>query len=60
MDLLAMREKLHLTMKQVADLAGISESYYCLIENGVRRPSVKVAKRLAKIYRFRWTRFFDD
>lgn len=60
MDLLTPREKRGLTMKQVAAQTGISESYYCLIENGERRPSVKVAKRISKILGFRWTKFFDD
>ena len=47
-------------MRQVADAAGISESMYCLIESGKRRPSPEVAKRIAEILDFKWTRFFDD
>lgn len=38
----------NLTMKQVADAAGISESMYCLVENGRRTPSLKVLKKLAR------------
>ena len=49
-----------LTLKQVGDAAGISESYYWLIENGERTPSVSVAKRIASILGFPWTDFFKD
>lgn len=38
----------NLTMKQVADAAGISESMYCLVENGRRTPSLKVLTKLAR------------
>lgn len=41
------RHILNLTMKQVADAAEISESMYCLVENGRRTPSLKVIKKIA-------------
>ena len=41
------RHILNLTMKQVADAADISESMYCLVENGRRTPSLKVIKKIA-------------
>ena len=37
----------------------ISQSYYASIENGVRTPSVPVAKKIAGVLDFSWTRFFD-
>ena len=55
-----LRIKKDVTLRQVADVAGISESMYCLIENGKRRPSPDVAKRIAKYLDFDWTRFYDD
>ena len=55
-----MRTKKGATMRQVADMAGISESMYCLIESGKRRPSTDVAKRIASFLEFDWTRFYDD
>ena len=60
MELKALREALDLTMKQVGDRCGISESHYCLIERGQRRPSPEVAKRIAAVLGFEWTRFFED
>jgi len=55
-----MRIKKDVTMRQVADEAGISESMYCLIENGKRRPSPEVAKRIAGFLGFDWTQFYED
>lgn len=43
------RNELDLTMKQVATQADISESTYCLIENGKRNPSLSVAMKLASV-----------
>lgn len=41
------RLKKGLTMNQVAKASGISESMYCLIENGKRTPSLRVIRRIA-------------
>lgn len=41
------RKKKAMTMHQVADVAAISESAYCMIENGKRRPSIGVAYKIA-------------
>lgn len=48
------------TMAQSAKGIGISESYYSLIENGERRPSVEIAKKIANLFGFDWTLFYDD
>ena len=37
----------NLTQKQLADRVGISESYYCQLENGTRRMSLPVAQKIA-------------
>jgi len=55
-----MREQAGLTMKQAAMQAGISESHFCLIENGARRPSVETAKKIASVLGFDWRMFFPD
>lgn len=55
-----LRMQKDVTMRQVADVAGISESMYSLIESGKRRPSPDVAKRIGSFLGFEWTRFFDD
>lgn len=49
-----------LTMKQISNELDISESYYSLIENGERRPSVSVAKRIGAVLGFDWTKFFEE
>lgn len=45
-------------MREVAKQCGIDESTYCLIEHGKRNPSVKTAKKIAKVLDFDWTAFF--
>lgn len=54
------REKSGLTMKSVANAANISECYYSQIENGKRNATPSVAKRIAEVLGFTWTRFFDE
>ena len=39
------------TQKQIADKLGISEPMVSLMFAGKRQPSIKVAKRIAKIYK---------
>lgn len=48
MNLKKYRRIRNLTMKQVADAVEISESMYCLVENGRRTPSLKVLTKLAR------------
>jgi putative transcriptional regulator len=45
---------------QIAEAAGISQQMYSAIELGERRPSVEVAKKIASVMGFNWTRFFED
>jgi len=52
------------THEQVAELASqqgkrISRQFYGMIENGDRRPSVEVAKAIAKVLDVDWTIFFE-
>lgn len=54
-----LRKNKKFTMLEVANLAIISESYYSLIENGARAPSVETAKKIAEVLNFDWTRFYD-
>ncbi|GAA0313570.1 helix-turn-helix transcriptional regulator [Bacillus carboniphilus] len=59
--LIKKREQMNLTHQNVADLskAGISRQYYGMIESGERKPSVKVAKKIAQVLNVEWTIFFD-
>lgn len=56
------RAKAGKSQQEVADAAGISQSYYAGIELGVRgKPlAVPVAKKIAAVLGFDWTRFYDD
>lgn len=49
-------------MKQVAELSGISESYYQMIETGKRgNPlNVDIAKNIATALNFKWTLFYVE
>lgn len=49
-----------LTQEQLAKEAGVSQSLIWKIENGQRKPSVKVAKRIAAVLGFPWTDFFKE
>lgn len=58
--LVEMRNKLKLTQEEVANRAGIARTTYAMIEQGKRKPSVTVAKRIAKVLEVEWTIFFED
>lgn len=45
---------------QIAEAVGISQQMYSAIELGERRPSVEVAKKIASVMGFNWTRFYED
>lgn len=51
-----------MSQQRVADNAGISQSYYAAIETGQRgKPlAVPVAKKIAAVLGFDWTRFYDE
>ena len=48
------------TQTQIAEAVGITQQMYSFIELGERRPSVEVAKKIASVLGFNWTRFFED
>lgn len=58
--LMTLRDAKGLTQEQVADLCDIKRPYYTMIENGKRRPSVNVAKKLGAVLGFDWTIFFTQ
>ncbi len=53
------RRKAGLTCEAIGSEVGITQQYYNFIENGKRRPSVAIAKRIAAVLGFDWTRFFE-
>lgn len=58
--LVEIRKAYGLTQKRMARAAGISQPVYNRIELGRANPSVKTAKRIAAMFGFEWTKFFDD
>ena len=54
------RAKHELTQQEVANAANVDVTMICKIELGERRPSVGVAKKIASVLEFPWTRFYDD
>lgn len=58
--LIAMRKAKNLTQVQLAEAAGISPSYICVIETGKRKVPVWTAKKIAAVLGFDWQRFYDE
>jgi len=58
--LIAIRENQHLSQKRVSEAIEVSQQAYSSIETGKRQPSVPVAKKIAAVLGFDWTRFYDD
>ena len=54
------REDKGFTQEQLAAKLGITRQHIGLIENGVAAPSVEVAKKIAAVLGFDWTRFYED
>jgi transcriptional regulator with XRE-family HTH domain len=52
------RKDKKLTRDDIATGAGITPNYYSMLIGG-RRPSVKVAKRVARVMGFDWTLFYE-
>lgn len=48
------------SQQAVADKIGIPQSTYASIESGSRNPSVSMAKRIAAVLGFNWTRFYEN
>lgn len=59
LDLKAIRIERGLTLKQVAEQAGVCESYISHIENGKQSMPVHTAKKIAAVLGFDWTKFYE-
>jgi putative transcriptional regulator len=44
-----LRKQYGLSVKDIANIVGISTSHYYKIEEGVRNPTLKIAKKIAEI-----------
>ena len=54
------RDGKRMSQSLIASKVGIAQGYYCDIENGIKNPSPKIAKAIAKTLRFNWTKFYDN
>ena len=53
-------ESRNMTQEQLAKMVGISRTMITEIENGNANPSVKVAKKIAAVLDFNWTKFYEE
>ena len=58
--LIKIRKNKRLTQQQVASTSYIDRGFYAQIENGVRDPSITVAKKIALALSFNPAAFFSD
>lgn len=58
--LIAIRKEKGISQREVAKKIGVAQPSYCNIERGNNNPSVEVAKRIAGVLGFDWTRFYED
>ena len=49
MNLRTIRKSNGLTLRQVAENVGVSESCICLYESGARKPNIDMLRKLAKV-----------
>ena len=54
------RAQQNMTQQEVANAANVDVTMISKIEVGERQPSVKVAKKIAAVLGFDWTRFYED
>lgn len=58
--LIAYRKAKNLSQEEVADAISVSASTYSSYEVGARTPKPNVSKKLAKIFGFKWTKFYEE
>lgn len=57
--LLEKRKERNLTQEEMACELGMSRQYYNALENGIRKPSIELAKKIAEKLGIEWTIFFS-
>lgn len=58
--LIAYRKAKGLSQEEVAEALKIPTSTYSSYETCVRTPKPKLAKSIARIFGFEWTKFYDE
>ena len=54
------RKEKGLTQTELAQQVNVAQSMICNIENGLRVPSVTVAKRIGAVLGFDWSLLFEE
>ena len=57
--LIEKREKKGMSQSEIARLVNVTSQMYNYIESGKRRPKPELAKKIADILNFSWTRFYE-
>ena len=58
--LIVFRKAKGLTQSEVAEALKISQITYSSYETGKRNPKPSMAKKIAKIFGFHWTKFYEE
>ena len=58
--LIAFRKAKNLTQGELAEAIGISQMSLSSYEQGIRNPKPQLAKKIAKVLGFDWTKFYED
>lgn len=58
--LIDLRNKKKLSQDELANMCGVTQMTISNVESGRRRPSPELAKNLAKILKFKWTKFYEQ
>lgn len=59
-DLREERAKMNLTQQELADKVGVVRQTISMIEQGVNKPSIELAKRIGEVLKIKWHLFFKD
>lgn len=54
------RKRKGLSQANVAEKIEVTQQMYNYIENNKRNPSTKLAKKIADVLNFSWTKFYED
>ncbi len=55
-----MRKDKRMTQTEVAEKCGLKRLRYWTYEAGTRTPRPEIAKRIADVLEFDWTKFYED
>lgn len=60
LNLKELRELNNITQETLAQKIGVTRQHIGMIENNITKPSIPVAKKIAKTLGFDWTLFYQD